>query len=191
MTREERAEISRRNGRRSKGPKNPVRGALRDRNPGAYAAAFWSKVERSDATECWEWKGALFRRKDENGKSYGMVKAAGKTLKAHREAYRLTHGSIPIGGNILHSCGNPSCVNPAHLRCGTLAENAQDTVRHGRAGRNRGVNRYNAKLNPAMVREIRRESDRGVAVSALAARYGVNTGTISRICRRLRWKHVQ
>jgi len=65
-------------------------------------------------------------------KGYGAFGFDGKVQKAHRVAYMLTHGPIPDGGHILHSCDNPSCVNPDHLRVGTHTENMRDKLARGR-----------------------------------------------------------
>jgi hypothetical protein len=75
---------------------------------------------------CHEWLGA----KTING--YGLVSVGGKSHRAHRVAYELCNGAIPDGLLILHSCDNRSCVNPAHLRAGTQAENMQEMVAKGR-----------------------------------------------------------
>ena len=63
---------------------------------------------------------------------YGTFGFDGKVRKAHRVAYILTFGEIPEGHHILHSCDNPACVNPAHLRPGTRADNMQDALKRGR-----------------------------------------------------------
>lgn len=86
---------------------------------------FWSKVEKRGA-DCWLWT----RYRDEHG--YGRTWFDGGHITAHRLAYILTHGEIPDGAHILHSCDNPPCVNPAHLRAGTRSDNMRDKVARGR-----------------------------------------------------------
>lgn len=54
------------------------------------------------------------------------------------------------GAFALHSCDNPKCVNPAHLRWGTRQENIDDMVSRGR--HRQSVPR---KLNDAQVAAIR------------------------------------
>lgn len=81
---------------------------------------FWSKVEKADG--CWLW----VAHRDHLG--YGSFGLNGKVHRAHRVAYMLTAGPIPEGAHILHSCDNPSCVNPAHLRAGTRSDNMRDKV---------------------------------------------------------------
>ena len=39
----------------------------------------------------------------------------------------------PEGLRMLHSCNNPACIAPSHLRWGTAKENTQDMIRAGRA----------------------------------------------------------
>jgi hypothetical protein len=94
---------------------------------------FWAKVKVGEAHECWPWTASVF--KDRNG--YGKFQAGqgiGKTnvVYAHRSSYELASGPIPVGMDVLHSCDNPPCVNPAHLHLGTAADNAREMVERGR-----------------------------------------------------------
>lgn len=63
---------------------------------------------------------------------YGRIKVAGKYLRVHRVAYELFVGPIPAGLIVMHTCDNPPCCNPAHLKPGTNAENSADMVAKGR-----------------------------------------------------------
>ena len=66
----------------------------------------------------------------------------GPGLRVHRLLGRdgeEAHGPIPDGLLVLHSCDNPSCVNPDHLRVGTQAENIQDRDAKGRTHRKKNL----------------------------------------------------
>jgi hypothetical protein len=49
-----------------------------------------------------------------------------------RVVHVLFLGPIKKGMSVLHSCDNPECFNPDHLRQGTALENAKDKVARGR-----------------------------------------------------------
>lgn len=79
---------------------------------------FWSKVEiPSNQKMCWEWKGS----KDSNG--YGRFYYNYRNVSAHRLAYELLKGVIPIGKELDHLCRNILCVNPDHLEAVEHREN--------------------------------------------------------------------
>ena len=86
---------------------------------------FWSKVNKSG--DCWIWSGA----KNQNG--YGNILYNGRNKLAHRVAYELIFGKILDDKFCLHSCDNPACVNPDHLRLGTQFDNVQDMHAKNRA----------------------------------------------------------
>ena len=89
---------------------------------------FAKSVVKTDG--CWIWKAS----KDKNG--YGIFRAmigSVKFNKAHRYSYALHTGDLLIGMQALHTCDNPSCVNPNHLFSGTNADNMRDKVQKGRS----------------------------------------------------------
>jgi HNH endonuclease len=82
--------------------------------------AFWGKVEFAPHTaphEHWIWTG----RVDDSG--YGIVKIRGRSLRAHRIAWTLERGPIPVDLTLDHVCRNARCVNPSHLEAVTSKEN--------------------------------------------------------------------
>ena len=81
-------------------------------------------IKRKNETE------SIFMVKSRNQKSlknngYGKFYFNNKSIPAHRYSISLT-GKDPAGWEVLHSCDNPPCVNPAHLRLGTHAENMKE-----------------------------------------------------------------
>jgi hypothetical protein len=67
-----------------------------------------------------------------NANGYGVLpwSVHGSRL-AHRAALATRLGRKVVG-MVLHSCDNPPCINPAHLREGSQAENIADAVARGR-----------------------------------------------------------
>lgn len=103
-------------------------GGMHDRRGGVARgdeARFWEKVEKGDG--CWMWTGCL------SSAGYGRINLRGSVVYAHRFSYALAHGVKPTRGVVvMHSCDEPRCVNPAHLRLGTLADNNRDKAQKGR-----------------------------------------------------------
>lgn len=89
---------------------------------------------------CWLWTGATHR------KGYGLFSFRGKKVLAHRAAMALFGEEPSLDGLVLHSCDNPQCVNPMHLRLGSYADNALDRAKRDRSRKSkqgfpRGVRR--------------------------------------------------
>lgn len=168
----------------------------------SLAERFWALVDkngpqhptRPDLGQCWLWKGGL--RKD----GYGYIYDEQHVFqRAHRIAWHLTHGAIPVGKFILHSCDNPPCVNPYHTYPGDQKQNTTDTVARGRTCK--GERNAMARLTPEAVREImatyprtRRRGPRAPQewelIQKMAEKFGVSTNSLSRIIRGGRWKHI-
>lgn len=116
--------------------------------------SFWTKVDKTGHNGCWLYMG--FRKWD----GYGWVarkQLDGRVryMTAHRYAWILKHGSEPADGlSLMHTCDNPPCCNPAHLRAGTHAENMADAKRKGRTNSGHHAKRK-PKLWPDRVRPTR------------------------------------
>lgn len=142
---------------------------------------FDKKVEKSKG--CWIWKGS----KSRNG--YGRFSLFAKEFYAHRASYEIHVGPIPSGFIVLHSCDNPTCVNPDHLKAGTTQDNIEDKV--GKLRHNFGERHYASKLNKKDVLRIRKDYSEGQTLSLIAKSYGVSTGAIWLIVKRRNWKQVE
>ena len=90
---------------------------------------FMSKVNKTD--DCWIWTGGI----DNDG--YGLFGYRGDGTKrqwrAHRWIMHQTKGLDDSKPVVMHTCDNPSCVNPDHLINGTSKDNIHDMMKKGRS----------------------------------------------------------
>lgn len=139
------------------------------------AERFWPKVDVRGPDECWPWLGAR------NSGGYGIIRDIDTRLISASRASLIVDGRDPGALWALHSCDNPVCVNPAHLRPGTQAENLLEAVDRGR--HTPGT----ARLTPALVTEIRARARGGAKQQDIAAEFGVAQSTVSEIVTRHSW----
>lgn len=137
------------------------------------------KKSSEDTDECVPFEGYL-----KDGR-YGWMGYKGTQMAAHRVMFDIVNGYLPEV--VMHTCDNPSCVNPKHLEGGTQLDNIADRVSKGRCGDHHGTANGRAKLTEKDVLEIRKSDD---STQALSDKYGVNVSSIRMIKRRVTWTHV-
>lgn len=147
---------------------------------------FWNRVDQYAGPDgCWPW---LLSR-DHGG--YGRVAWDGKMHMAHRIVFLLTTGQDPTGKVVMHTCDNPPCCNPRHLRLGTQADNNADKTLKGRSRGAPGVSHPLSKLTDDIVREARARAANGESILSLSREFGVDRKTIRCAVRGTAWKHVK
>lgn len=119
-----------------------------------------------------------------NKSGYGIT----KRQYAHRVAFVKFHGEIPDGMVVMHSCDNPSCVNPAHLRAGSQKENLED--RRNKNRHPKGILSGTARLNDALVKDAREKHRNGISSVKLARIYGVSQSAMWYALSGKTWGHV-
>lgn len=148
----------------------------------AIQAKFMRRVDTCGS--CWIWNGSRNKRT-----GYGHFCHGQMNDLAHRVMYMLWFGEIPDGLVVRHSCDNPSCVKPDHLKIGTQAENVSDMVERGRS--TRGEKNPMARMTEDMVREARILCKVfGVSHEKLARRFGVARRTVSSAVNGTNWGHI-
>ncbi len=155
---------------------------------------FMTHVSPEPNTGCWLW--TLPPR---NRAGYGGFRLNGKVEGAHRAAWMLFRGPIPLGEGfhgtcLCHKCDTPACVNPEHLFLGSHTENVRDAIAKGRRSAGpparRGSDTPNSKLTEAKVVSIREHLKTKTPQQDIAALYGVSPATVTFIKQRKVWAHV-
>lgn len=135
-------------------------------------------------TPCHIWLGAS------NKDLYGIFYLGNeKTMLAHRWAYLHWVGEIPSEKpHVLHHCDNPPCVNPTHLRAGTVQDNMDDMK--SRKRHRFGETSVQAKLTNEQVMSIRERCRDGESLSSIGRSYGMHHSHIGEICVGNLWAHL-
>jgi hypothetical protein len=138
--------------------------------------------------DCIEFQG--FKNKG----GYGRKRSGAKMYLAHRLAYckakNLDIKEID-GLVVMHTCDNPPCVNPEHLKLGTHQDNVDDMMKKGRHVFNPQMGEENgkAKLTSEDVLRIR-EAIKFKTQKEVGKIFGVSQNQVSRILRRKTWAHL-
>ncbi len=156
-----------------------------------FLDAYWEKVDVRGPDDCWEWTKARYHD------GYGMLNIRPpfkkSTMRAHVFSLILASGEDAGDRFALHSCDNPPCCNPAHLRWGNQKANIADMDSRGRARRpiTRGMQHGGARLTDLDVLTIRALWKAGRHTQQqLADHFGVTQANVSDIVLRKRWKHL-
>lgn len=144
---------------------------------------FWRSIDIRSEAECWPWKGDL------GTGGYGVFFYAGRRRGAHELALSFTTGEKRHPDlETCHSCDNPVCCNPAHLRFDTRQSNVDDM-------RDRDRNIYGSrsrftKLTESQVLLIRERRALGARQTDLARDFNISVAAVSAIVRGQNWQHV-
>ena len=138
---------------------------------------FLNKI-KINKNECWIWQGA--KTGNRSYAAFHYIHNTQRYSRAHRIAWLLFIGEIPIGLNVLHKCDVRLCVNPNHLFLGTQSDNLIDCVLKGESSRQ--------KLTKEQVIAIRSQTNLGCR--KLAKIYQVDRSTIMEIRRRDTWRNI-
>lgn len=141
---------------------------------------FLRKNVTATTDDCIEWPYS------KNNKGYGLAVINGKQRVASNWMCRLAHGEpFMIWNSAAHSCCNPGCVNPRHLRWASHTENMADKVVHGTI--NIGERNGKTTITEEDVLAIRNAPAK---LAPLVERYGLTKYAISKIRAGKTWKHV-
>lgn len=143
---------------------------------------FWLKVRECLPETCWDWIGEI------TNVGYGRFTFKQKRTGAHRMAWMITHGNIPDGLCVCHTCDNRKCVNPGHMFLGSNAENMADKVAKKRQETGANVRKKTTKITPEQALEIRARGKTGAKPTALAREYGLSQSFVSEVIAGKKWR---
>jgi len=127
-------------------------------------------------------------RPDAYGTERPVIKYKMINYYAVRVLYFITYKVDPRSLLVMHTCDNPMCMTPKHLRLGDHQDNANDKVDKGR--QYMGERHDRAILTEDNVISIRLLVSEGVSQAECARIYGVHPNTINEIIRGKNWKQV-
>lgn len=145
---------------------------------------FYSNIIKKE-TGCWEWQAGKTKA------GYGQYSLNKKVLYAHRLSWELSNKEIPKGMHVLHSCDNPSCINPDHLFIGTQKDNMRDKINKGRSNLPFGIRSGVSKLTEEQVTKIRTLYNTGkYSHRTLGIMFAISNRNVSSITRYETWRHL-
>lgn len=163
-----------------------------------YFYRFWEKVDiKVNTKECWNWLAnvAIY----EYDYEYSKFWCHNKMIRTNRVAYTLSKGDISDNKVVMHTCNNPICCNPNHLKLGSLSENSRYMVGCGRWN-NYGENNGFSKLTDDQVRQIHKtykeqryqhpEFKQWQILEPIAKKFKIDSSNLNRIVNGKTWRRI-
>jgi DNA-binding XRE family transcriptional regulator len=146
---------------------------VRETYHGVKIEEFLAQTNILEKKECTNWEGPV----DRHGRPFTLACTdADPTLNRPRSAVRMCAGffgvKIDAGRRIRMVCGNPLCINPAHIGCSKTVKKRNPA---------HGERNGNAKLTDVQVIVIRMRAQAGDKQADLAREFGVTPSYISDI----------
>lgn len=138
-------------------------------------------TKRNEKTNCLEWQ----LSKDEG---YAKWRVNQKKITVSRLVCELIYGKPEDGWLALHSCDNPPCLNPDHLRWGTMADNNQDKIDRARL---KGERHPRAKYTNAQILEVKKMIASGASTIEVCEQFGMSKETYFGIKSGRDWQNVR
>lgn len=135
--------------------------------------------------ECLEWP------LKPNKSGYGKITHGGKKHTVSRLVATFVYGQPKENYFALHSCDNPICINPKHLRWGTKQENNEDMMKRKRNKQPQAFNHFNSRFKPQDIIDIRLKYQTGQTQTAIAREYQVAQVTIQKIVTYKRYTNLE
>lgn len=143
---------------------------------------FWSKVDRSDYENCWNWTAST----DLSG--YPQLTLGKKSYKGHRLAFQQFFDDDIEHKFVRHSCKNNKCVNPSHL---VLKANNPKHLLKYKPPVKKGIHHGKAKLVEKDIKNIRNLYATGnFTYRQLGAYFGVTHESIRNVVHSKTWSHI-
>lgn len=136
--------------------------------------------------ECWECISHF------NSKGYPKVVRNKVQYRMNRYVYGLYKGDIPEGMVVMHTCDNPSCINPDHLEIGTQQDNIRDRHNKGRSNgkNNKPINDKYARtgkkqLTKSQLTEIKNMLRKNKSVKEIMEKFNISKSSVYSIREKL------
>lgn len=108
-----------------------------------------------------------------------------RRVSLHRAMYCKHYGAkvAEIDGLVvMHTCDNPRCINPKHLKLGTGLDNVKD-----RQSKGRNYTKL-TREQVVFIRENYKPYDKQFGSAALARMFGVDASTVNRAANGIGWE---
>jgi hypothetical protein len=148
-------------------------------------SAFWAQVAPPNEKGCMLWTGPQWGGAE--GDRYGQYTDGRWNYYAHRFAFSVKVGPIPVGARVCHSCDNRLCCTPGHMFLGTHGENMADMYEKGRGRKAKGEESGKSKLTAKQVLEVYNDPR---TYAEIAAAYNVGLTCVGNIKRGETWGHL-